>query len=465
MIKYYIRSTGERYLDESYNQIPYVELIDKDHRYIDFFVDKLEELGNEDIVIIEDDCVLCKDFKNRIEAVIAQYPNKIINFFQMKTKEWYKTRESDYFLQNQCTYYPKGLTIKLAREMRKVHKEFPKLATDRCEDMALKRMNETHIQYRPCLVQHLNFDTMLNHEIENLRTPFFIDYLDKYKFDYNKLSKMHYGILINEMKRHIEEKRAIWIEQKMNPRKLKESIVDIKESKKKNENDDLTIKYFVRTTLERELNKSYNQIEYELLIDREHRPVESFIEQLEIISDYDAVLLEDDVLLCKDFKNRIEEVIKKYPDTIINFFTRPWEHFETGSYNQFSWNQCTYYPKGLGKEIANQMRQIYSIMLENKNILEKKYLTSTGYIQYGLLESKALENLGLEHIRYRPCLVQHLDLKSLIGNDDEAERTTIYFIDYLDELNVDYNNLTNEEINKLKSKRQDFFEKEKASND
>ena len=32
-----------------------------------------------------------------------------------------------------------------------------------------------------------------------------------------------------------------------------------------------------------------SQIEYTMLIDKEHKPVKSFIEQLEIISDYDAV--------------------------------------------------------------------------------------------------------------------------------------------------------------------------------
>ena len=51
-MKYYIRTTGERILDESYNQIPYVKLIVKDHRYIDFFVDELERVGDEDCVLL-----------------------------------------------------------------------------------------------------------------------------------------------------------------------------------------------------------------------------------------------------------------------------------------------------------------------------------------------------------------------------------------------------------------------------
>lgn len=217
------------------------------------------------------------------------------------------------------------------------------------------------------------------------------------------------------------------------------------------------IKYFVRTTGERELDGSFSQIEYILLVDKDHRPVESFIEQLEIISKYDAVLLEDDVQLCKGFDKRIESIIKQYPDRVINFFTRPWEYFKTKESINFSWNQCTYYPKGLAKEIASAMRVIYKDMVENKDKLDKKYLTSTGCIQYGRLESKALEKLGLKHIQFRPCLVQHLDYESLIGNDDGTDRTTLYFVDYLDNLKINYENISTYDLKRLERERKYKF--------
>ena len=62
------------------------------------------------------------------------------------------------------------------------------------------------------------------------------------------------------------------------------------------------MKYYVRTTLDRKLDKTYSQIDYEFLVDKEHKPIDSFIKQLEIISEYDAVLLEDDLILCNNFK-------------------------------------------------------------------------------------------------------------------------------------------------------------------
>lgn len=183
------------------------------------------------------------------------------------------------------------------------------------------------------------------------------------------------------------------------------------------------LKYFVRTTGERTLDNSFSQIDYELLIDKEHKPVKSFIEQLEIISDYDSIFLEDDIKLCKDFKKRIEQVIKQYPDRLINFFTAPKHYFKTKEAQTFYFNQCTYYPKGLAKKLAAEMRKIEE--------------ESPGKYQYDVLESRALYNLNLKHIQYRPCLVQHLDFKSLIGNRDNY-RITPYFIDYLEELNITY---------------------------
>ena len=183
------------------------------------------------------------------------------------------------------------------------------------------------------------------------------------------------------------------------------------------------IKYFVRTTGERQLDLTLSQIEYTLLIDKEHKPVKSFIEQLEIISDYDAVFLEDDVQLCRNFKQRIEDIIKVYPDRVINFFTAPTNYFMTREAQTFFFNQCTYYPKGLAKEIAREMRDIES--------------KEPGKHQYDVLESMALKNMELKHIQYRPCLVQHLDFKSLVGNRDNY-RITPYFVDYLEDLNIPY---------------------------
>ena len=181
-----------------------------------------------------------------------------------------------------------------------------------------------------------------------------------------------------------------------------------------------TIRYFVRTTNDRMYEYD---LEHEKLVDTEHAPVKSFIEQLKYISQWDSVLLEDDLILCKDFKNKIEDAINQYPDKIINFFTRPREWFTTHKSNNFVYNQCTYYPKGVSLKVADEMEKIWKNMPK---------------LQYDTLEYNALINLGISHVQYRPCLVQHIDNNSIVGNTATGYRRTPYFIDYLEELNIDY---------------------------
>lgn len=179
-------------------------------------------------------------------------------------------------------------------------------------------------------------------------------------------------------------------------------------------------KFFVRTTGKRQIN--YN-LDYEVLCDNISHPVDSFIEQLKYISDYDAVLLEDDLVLCENFKEEIEKAIAQYPNKIINFFTDPNLYFTTHIGSVFNYNQCTYYPKGIGKVLAEKME-------EHRKTFPK--------IQYDVLELYAINKLGITHVKYRPCLVQHLDFDTLIQESTQGNRRCIYFIDYLKELNIEY---------------------------
>ena len=195
------------------------------------------------------------------------------------------------------------------------------------------------------------------------------------------------------------------------------------------------VKYFVRTTKERPF--SYN-LEYKELIDLTHRPIESFLEQLEYIDSLgiDAVLLEDDLILCEDFTKCIEEAISRFPNNIINFYTWPDSYFETRVGQHFQWNQCTYYPKGSITNLVSEMRRLHE--QDHK-------------VPYDELEAKAIWNLKLTYYEYRPCLVQHIGYKSLISGINYTD--TIYFKDYLDELSIDYSDeaAVKNNVSKLRS--------------
>ena len=178
------------------------------------------------------------------------------------------------------------------------------------------------------------------------------------------------------------------------------------------------IKYFVRTT---EYSNVNYDLDYEEIKDTKHEYISSYIHALEIINDYDAVLLEDDCKLCKNFKEEIEKVIAQYPNNIINFFTAPDTYWTTHYTDRFDFNQCTYFPKGMTYNFAQLMKK------ENEN----GYHTS-----YGYLLRLVLRQLGIPHLIYRPALVQHMDLAC--GRTGKfLDRSTIFFKDYLDELNID----------------------------
>ena len=181
------------------------------------------------------------------------------------------------------------------------------------------------------------------------------------------------------------------------------------------------MKYFVRTMENREDRlPDY----FEKIVDREGRYVKSYIDALYIISDYDAVLVEDDIVLCNNFKKEIEGVIAQYPNTIINFFSNPERYYTTHYTELFGYNQCTYFPKGLAKILADEMMELY-IPEETKPYKQR----------YGRLLGVSMEKLGLPHLVHRPCLVNHIDGTSTFDGSFN-QRNTIYFKDYLDKLGI-----------------------------
>ena len=199
------------------------------------------------------------------------------------------------------------------------------------------------------------------------------------------------------------------------------------------------MKYYVRTTGERQFNYDIN---YETLVDTEHKPIKSFINQLKYISSDDSILLEDDLILCKNFKERIEEIIAQYPNSVINFYESPYDFYFTEQRRgiKYRFNQCTYYPKGVSKLIADKMEEIWP---KYQNIK-----------QYDFLQAYAMDELGMSYISYRPCLVQHLNGRSIIGNSENV--STLFFIDYIEELGIDYKDViqfkNNINLQKIKTK-------------
>lgn len=176
------------------------------------------------------------------------------------------------------------------------------------------------------------------------------------------------------------------------------------------------MKIFVLTNGIRQLNNSYNQIEYILFLDKTKDIKRCYLELLKEVKDIDddILILEDDLLLCKDFENRINEVISKYKNDIINFFWKPYYRRNDTHVSRekegFCFTQCVYYPRGIINKFYNDL--------------------SNERIAYDVNIGQALVKNNISFINYRPSLVQHIGRISLI-NKSNGMRMSNYFIDDL----------------------------------
>lgn len=162
--------------------------------------------------------------------------------------------------------------------------------------------------------------------------------------------------------------------------------------------DDLKI--FVLTNGVRELDKSYEQIDYNLYFDYSNSPHKCYIDLLHLAmtndnDEHGVLILEDDLILCKDFINKIKNAIEQYQDSIINFFWQPLRNIKTSIEKRgFCFTQCVYYPKGM-------IKKFYYDLLEPD-------------FSYARNIKQALEKNHITFVNFRPHYVQHIGDKSLI---------------------------------------------------
>lgn len=137
------------------------------------------------------------------------------------------------------------------------------------------------------------------------------------------------------------------------------------------------------------------------------------------------VMIEDDIKLCDGFIDKITEAIQAHKTDVIQFFTRALSKNLSRGYKNggdFSSTVCNYYPASFCK-----------------------LLQDTGYIQYFKevyyptkhepwtypIDTYIAFVLGYNKMRHwleLPFFVQHLSLKSTLGNRS-TKRQSIYFID------------------------------------
>lgn len=120
-VKFIMRAVGNVDLSEYIRQIPDLILCrDATHNAMDTFRMSLAMIGDAPAVNLEDDIILCDNFRERILAEIAKRPDDVIQFFSMRKDDL--TIGSRYirgaaFCMNQCFYLPPKMSAELLEYM------------------------------------------------------------------------------------------------------------------------------------------------------------------------------------------------------------------------------------------------------------------------------------------------------------------------------------------------------------
>lgn len=149
--------------------------------------------------------------------------------------------------------------------------------------------------------------------------------------------------------------------------------------------------------------------------DEFHDPMKSYLHVCKnIIGDKPAVLLEDDIILTSNFKEKAEAVIDMYPKILINFFslskkyTKP--HFKKG--REYCMNQCEYFPEGFAQRVVSAYEK-WPLKEKEPNA----YDFLVGYAWGG----------NNPYLVWCPSLVQHRQVKSIIDPRRSSKRQSITF--------------------------------------
>lgn len=132
-------------------------------------LEKVIEDGNGPFFIMQDDIQLTSDWREKAEALVAQRPEMINQFFAMEDE--HKTislgsreRPGVTFISNLCVYFPAGYASQLLDYSYEFVENYPqyKTADDYVVRYWLRNRRETYYLHYPNLVQHEGWVSAIN---------------------------------------------------------------------------------------------------------------------------------------------------------------------------------------------------------------------------------------------------------------------------------------------------------------
>lgn len=166
-MRFIVRAVKERveFIEYLQKNLPEAEwCFDKTQNAMHTFLDAMLMAGNDPCVHMEEDIILTQDFIAKINAVISQRPNEVIQFFSMRKDDLIKgSRYDGNYLMNQCFYLPAGYSTAIHDYYQFwQNKEKHPTGTDSMICDYLKAGKEKYWIHVPSLVDHRVAKSMID---------------------------------------------------------------------------------------------------------------------------------------------------------------------------------------------------------------------------------------------------------------------------------------------------------------
>ena len=155
------------------------------------------------------------------------------------------------------------------------------------------------------------------------------------------------------------------------------------------------------------------------IIDDGRGAMQTFLQALEEAGDSPALILEDDIVLTRNFYSKASRAIQQRPEQIIQFFSRSVRDWSLGTRKKagstFSMNQCTYFPAF----VCPRIRAFYETWPAREE-------NPTGY---DIMIADFLADRSWGYWVHVPSLVEHRQVVSEINPRRSSKRQSTTFHD------------------------------------
>lgn len=132
---------------------------DRNHSPLDTYLEVLRAMGDSAGILLEDDVVLAPQWRDRIEAVIAEHPGDVIRFWCKERQFGSLWLEGRDFYGNLCVYFPAGVAADFLAYVQTVKRD--EFYHDLQFGRFLAKRKRRFLSYEPSLVQHMTWESVV----------------------------------------------------------------------------------------------------------------------------------------------------------------------------------------------------------------------------------------------------------------------------------------------------------------